>query len=87
MPNISGPALYNTVASRYQTTCPDYTRVESGIKNNLGSNIRQILSSELTRNGLRYIEGFGTVETTALAVQASINDDIRRIVRKAISGR
>jgi len=87
MPNISGPALYNTVTSRYQTTCPDYTKVESGIKNNLGSNIRQILSSELTRNGLRYIEGFGTLETTALAVQASINDDIRRIVRKAISGR
>jgi hypothetical protein len=84
MPDISGSRLFNVVENRYQTTCPDYTRVESSIKTNLGSNIRQILSSELTRNGLRYIEGFGTLETTGLAVQASINDDIKNIVRKSI---
>ena len=87
MPNISGSRLFNTVENRYQTTCPDYTKVESSIKTNLGSNIRQILSSELIRNGLRYIEGFGTLETTGLAVQASINDDIRNIVRKSITAK
>lgn len=68
------------------TACPDTDAIVKKVKAKFSdADIKKLVNAELTKNGIKVVEGFTNQEDNiALAVIGSISDDIRALVKKSV---